>query len=232
MDKSASVVSALADIFVDPKKVFRAADGQKGWTLLPLFLVLGAALLMQVYYFSTIDVGWYFDHVILAVKPDIPDDARAHVTRTILMIQGSVLPTIMILIMLAILALYLFLVAKTSSPDDRKYGAWFKLVIWSTMPAVLASIAVMVNFALAANPQMVSPNDLQFFSVNALFTHIPIGQPGATLMDSLTPFTLWSIALMAVGLQVWTNRTFVRSLIIAAAPYIVVFGVMAISAFG
>ena len=234
MNQSNSILAGLTDIFVDPKKALTAADANKGWTLLPFLLVLGTSMLAQVYYFATVDIDWFADYMIaaqVAAGNEMPPEAASFFTRNTMMITSVVGVVIMISAILAIQALYLHLVAKTTTADDRKFGDWFKLSVWTAMPSVVIALAILINYALAGTTQF-APENLNFLSANALIAHIPPGQPGASFMDSLSLSMLWGLGLLALGLQLWTKRSFGKSLVIAVAPYVVIYGIWGAVAFG
>lgn len=230
--QSTSLMSGLIDIYVDPKKALSAADERSGWTMLPLALVLMVPAVMVAYYFQTVDFNWFIDQMAAASPEEFPEEAREFLSPTVMMTTGVIGATISGLVGVVLNGLYLHFLAKITTTDSRKYSAWFRLAVWAAMPAaIIGVLAALLNYMLAGTNQ-VGLDDLAFYSVNSLFTHIPMGQPGASVMNALTPFTLWTVALTGTGLHLWTGRTMGKSLILAAIPAIIVYSVWSVVSFG
>ena len=233
MNQSRSLSAALIDIHVDPKKALRTVEeGRRHWTWLPLILVLICPIAITGYYFATVDIAWLADTMLASAGTDVPPEAAQYMTRTMMMVSTFVSQTIVILLILGLMALYLHLVARVMTVDGHSYGKWFRLVVWASIPAsVIASLAMAVNYLASGTDQM-TPTQLNFFSANALITKIPAGMSGASMMETITPFTLWTIGLLALGISLWSRRSYGTSLLIALAPYIVIYGIWALLSFG
>jgi len=229
MEQSTSPFSALVDIITDPKKALAGAGENTGWLWLPLILIIAVPLLVTSYYFQTVDFDWFFDQMVATAAAqgnEIPAEAKDFLTPTTLTVGAIFGIAIVVPLVMAITALYLNLVNKSTSSDERGFGSWFALTAWAGMPSVLASLASLV-FYLTAGTNQISAEELQFFSANALITHYPTGHPMAAIMTAISPFLFWSIGLYTVGIMQWTKRTLVPSLIIAAIPTIAYLGIMA-----
>ena len=234
MSQSTSAASALIDIIADPRKALAAADANPGWLWPPLVLLIALPVMVAVYYFQTVDIDWMVDQIFAQASQageELPEEARSFMTRTTMTVSTVVAQSIIVPALLALLALYLHLVNKFSSADERGFKNWFALAVWAAFPVVLGSIATFIYY-LALGDNQISFEDLNFFSANSLFTHYGTGHPAATFMNTLTPFTFWSLGLLTLGLMQWTKRTLAGSLMVAAAPYVVVYGVWSFSAFG
>jgi len=234
MNQSSSAISALIDIIADPKKALAGADINAGWLWLPLILLITVPALVAVYYFQTVDIDWLADRILTqSAGPgnEIPEGAKDFLSRNTLTISAVVGQAIVVPIILLISALYLHLVNKFSSTDKRGFKNWFSLSVWTAFPGILAAIAALIYYLVLGENQ-IAFEDLNFFTANSLITHYAASHPAATFMNTLSPFTFWSIGLVTVGLMQWTKRTMTSALMIAAAPYVAIYGVWSFVAFG
>jgi len=229
MNQSTSQVSALVDIITDPKKALAGVGENPGWFLLPFLLVLGSAIALIVYYFQTVDFEWFKDQMMQAAAAkgqEMPPEALDMFSPTMMIVTSVVGTAIVLPVVMALTALFWNLVNKSTSSDERGFGSWFALTAWSAVPSILASIAALV-FYLMSGTNQIGLEELQFFSANALITHYPAGHSMATIMNTITPFLFWSLALSTLGIMQWTKRALIPSLIIAVIPTLVAFGIMA-----
>lgn len=231
MDQSSTITSCLVDIIADPKKSLRAVGQNKKWLWMPLILLIVIPISVTLYYFNTVDFDWLVDHIFASLDKDVPDEARDFMTRGMMISTTVASQVIFVPALLTLYGLYLHLVEKLSTSDERGFMSWFSLSVWTSFPSVLASVAMMIYYLTAGNNQ-VGFDELSFFSLNSLVTHYPMGHSAMSFMSSLTPFTAWNIGLVALGLMLWTKRTFLNSLIIATLPYAVVYGIWGFIAFG
>ena len=228
MNQSTSPVSALVDIITDPKKALAGAGENTKWLWLPLVLIIAVPLAMTSYYFQTVDFDWFFDQMVAAAAAqgnEMPAEARQYFTPTTMTAGAIAGIAVFAPLIMAITALYLNLVNKFTTNDERGFGSWFALSAWAGVPSILASLATLI-FYMVSGTNQISFEELQFFSANALFTHYPTGHPMAAIMTAITPFLFWSIGLYTIGIMQWTKRALLPSLIIAVIPTATYFGIM------
>lgn len=226
MEYSKSAVSGLVDIITDPSKALIAADREPKRLWLPFILAMIVPAILSVYYFSIVDMDWMFQQMQAAASvqgQELPDEMRDFFSSSIMMGGAVGASIVMAVLVTSISALYLLIVAKFSSEDKRSFGKWFSLSAWVSVPSTLAALLMIIYFATMGNSQM-GLEDISFFSANSLFAHYPEGSNEASFFGGITPFLFWSIGLLALGIKVWTGRTYAKSLLIAALPYVVVFG--------
>ncbi len=122
-------------------------------------------------------------------------------------------------------ALYYSLAGKVTNVE-RSFRHWLALAAWTAWPAllgVLASAAVL----LAADTNQLGLNDLAVLSLNELFFHVPMGDKGNTLLTTLTLLHPWMWWLSALGVRIWTGRSWVFSVIFALLPVALGYGIWA-----
>ena len=238
MNQSTSALSALVDIFVDPKKAIEGLDANPSWFWMPLILLIVVPTSAVIYYFYTIDILWVYDQGIIqtaALGIEIPEEAveqgRKEATASGMAIQNSIGTIIAPFVIYSIVALYYNIVNKFTMNDTRGFKNWFALAVYAHAPVILATIVAILYYGVIGDDQM-GLEEMQFFSANSLLTHLAANEAGSSLFGSITPFTFWTIGLFTVGLMTWTKRTLAKSLMITSAPYVAIYGVWAYIAFG
>ena len=74
-----------------------------------------------------------------------------------------------------------------------------------------------------------APQSLQVLSMNSLFIHASPGEPWYTWATSLSLVNFWMLFLMSIGFARWTGATMVQSTIIACTPWVLIFGIWALT---
>lgn len=226
MEYSNTAVSGLIDIITNPTKALLAADQKPRRMWLPFILAILISTVLSIYYFSVVDMDWMFQQLQTATEAkgqELPDEMREFFSSSTLMaaaIGGSI---VMVVLTNLITAFYLLMVAKFSTEDQRTFGKWFSLSVWTSFPITLSMVLMMLYFAVLGSSQ-IGFEDLSFFSINALVMHYPSGSTEAAFYSQITPFLFWVIGLLAMGLKLWTERTIGKSLIISAVPFVVIYG--------
>ena len=127
----------------------------------------------------------------------------------------------------ALLSGYYMLISKQDPDANYSYGAWYGFGVWSMMPMVISSLGVVALVLTASNNEL--PISLfNYASINQLFLGLELGDSFYNMMESLSIFSLWSIALVAIGLKCWTNFSFNKALLFAALPTIIIYSIWTI----
>lgn len=230
MDASTSVGKALLDIFVAPTQALRGARQHTQWFWLPLLLWLGSTIALIWFYYLNVDMNWLTQHLLSMSGKQLTQEQMEqigkHMTRTPMLIGGTVGAIVVPVVWNLLGALYLHIVDKSSVNAVGNYGKWFALLIWSSFPQILASIAAIINFATAAGP--IGPEQLSVTNLNSLLFHLPLTHSWAKLLGGLDITFFWTLGLAGLGVSLWTNRPYAKSLGIAAVPYIVIYGLWAL----
>jgi hypothetical protein len=130
-----------------------------------------------------------------------------------------------IAVMFALMGLYYWLASKVTGAALR-YRHGLSLTAWSSMPAVLGSVIALVG-ALTMAPQT-SMESLMLTHVDPLFVNLPAGAPGSRLAKAADLLSLWTLFLGALGWRVFTRSGWGQAILVAALPYVVIYGVMAL----
>jgi len=227
---SYSVFNAMTDIVASPGKALDEIKQHTSWLWWPLLIVMLSAVGMMIYFYSWVDFPWLVEETIR----QIPPENRAEGAETIRSFMSPSTTTwttvigvvIMSFIIYLVSAVYLHLANKLTTGADIGFGSWFSLSVWSSFVGVFGVIAGFIAIFMSASNQM-PQQDLAVTSFNNLFIHAAAGEPWFTWASSLTVINLWTIFLTGLGISRWTNSTMVKSMIIAALPWVLIFGIWA-----
>jgi hypothetical protein len=217
----------LIDIIAAPTAAF-ARLKEKPTVLFPLLLVLLTTASVQVGYVLLTDRGFLIDQQmeqVEAIYPSITaaqldqmaENLRASSTST-LVASALLNSTLIMLVILAVYALYLQIASKFSF-NDFGWKAWMSMVSWTTVPAVFGTLASWIVLLTNANGQ-VPMQDLNALNFSNLLGLDLDGGP----LFYLTPLYIWCFVLLALGYQQWTQKGLVSSTLTALGPYILIFG--------
>jgi hypothetical protein len=223
------VAQALPDlgrVIIEPAPTFaRLKEKPNGW--LPLLVSLLLSVAIMYWWTSTLDYGWFREHMI-AMRPDLKPEAQAAMAKflsptsmLVSTVGGAVIGT---LVMIALTAVY-FLIAARMIGNQIGYGKWFAFVAWSSVPRLL--VVPLMALQIATSHGQLAPEDLNMVSLNFLVFHLPPTNHWASILTSIDLAAFWTIALAAIGLKAWTGRPAGTCLTIAALPYVVIYGLWA-----
>ncbi|NOR18532.1 MAG: hypothetical protein GQ538_00410 [Xanthomonadales bacterium] len=229
-DNSYSVFNAMVDIVASPGKALDEIKQHTAWMWWPLLMTMALASGLMIYYYGWVDFEWLVEETIR----QIPAEDRAESAGAIRAFMSQSTSTwttvaallIMPLIIYTITATYLHLANKLTSGAEIGFGQWFSLSIWSSFVGVFGVLASFIMIMMAGSNQL-STQDLQVTSMNALFFHAAAGEPWFTWASTLNLVNFWTIFLMSTGIARWTGASMVKSTMIAAMPWVLIFGIWA-----
>lgn len=205
--------------------------------LFPLLVAMLLSAAMIYWYYSTVDFEWLkhqlFDNAPQMQKLSAEQRAKAmnFMSRNAMMWSGIIGAFIVIGVMFVLSATYL-LVAGNVSGVRYRFQQWFALACWTALPPILLGIVISVVMRLISNDtSQLTPDSLRPLSLNELFFHRAMGEPGQSLLASFDLLSLWSMGLMVLGVRLWSQRSWLFALIFALSPYVVIYGVWAFFAF-
>jgi hypothetical protein len=232
MENNASAIGSLLNVFVDPRKTLTDVRGHNGWLWYPLLLVILVYAVLQVWYAKQVDVAWFADQTLAPSAANMTADqlraAQGRFTPGSMMFFG-VLGTAFLVVWYLLQALYFFFAAKVGGYQQQGYGAWLSFISWTSFPAILGMLASLI-FMLTTSSRQISPVDIDVTSLNTLLFHVPYAHKGQFIASSLRITTLWSWALMTVGISAWTGKSLGRSAVVVLLPYAVLYVVFVLIA--
>jgi hypothetical protein len=235
MTASTSTAGVLSNIFTAPQAAFAAIkERPRPW--LPLLLIIVSICAVQFTYMQAVDLPWLIDNQLAA--SDVPAaqreqavDAALQLSPTLYGVFAAVPSAMIILIVYALIALY-YTGVSFASNDGVKFGQWFGLIAWTSLPAVFGQIASLVNLAVV-DARFLPAQQLNPLSFSSLFA---IDPTGATFVESillsLDVTTLWSTVLQIFGYQAFTQSSIVKAAIVVLGPLALIVLVGSLSALG
>ena len=224
---NASAFGSLVNIFLEPTKTLGDLREHASWWWLPTLLILVLSMLFQVWYANRVDIAWFADQTLAPQAANMTADqlraAHDRFTPTSMMVFG-VIGSVFLVVWYLIQALYFFFAAKVGGWQQQGYGNWFNFIAWTSLPGVIGFVAT-AAYMLSTSSRQISPVDIDVSSLNTLLIHIPYAHSGQALAQSLRITTLWSWALMVIGVSAWTGKDMVKSAIATLTPYILCYAI-------
>ena len=229
---SYSVFNAMVDIVASPGKALDEIKQHTSWLWWPLLITVLAACGMMVYYFNWVDFPWLVDETIRGVpvenRAESEDAIRNFMQPGRSTWTAVIAIVIMSLVIYAIQAVYLHLANKLVTGAEIGYGQWFSFSVWTAFVGIFGVLAAFATIFMADSNQL-SQQGLQVLSLNSLLIHAAPGDPWFTWASSLTLINFWTLFLMSIGFARWTGASIVKSSIIACLPWVLIFGIWALT---
>jgi Yip1 domain len=194
----------------------------------PLLLLIISSGVLVAWYYSIVDLPWFLDQT-LGANERIAQMSEAQRSRAIgVMSRGMLLTSsligglISVVGLKALQALY-YVLADRITNLRLTFKHWFALACWTSMPAVIVSVASLL-ILLTSSTNQISASALSPLSLNELFFHLPMGASGSTLLTSLTLIHPWMWWLTALAVRLWTGRSWMFSAGFVLLPVILLCG--------
>lgn len=232
MNKPYGIGQVLVDIIAAPSKALDEIKHRVGWLWVPLFIVILLVTASQVIYTLWVDLDWLVDQAVAAAMagggdPAVEQAIHQWMQPNTLLITAVLGILLMVPLIHLIQAIYLHLVNKLLGNPDLRFGQWFALSVWSAFPMIFQSLAAFGVMALAAD-RRVSQEELAPLSLQSLFIRAEPGTSWAAWGSAIDLIMLWVIGLLALGIMRWTGASALKGIIIAAVPYVLIFGAWAL----
>lgn len=230
--KTYTVFNAMVDIVAAPGKAFEEVRQHTAWLWWPLLISILLTAAMFVYYYNWVDFAWVVDETIRRLPAENRSESEGMIrqfmqpgrTMWITVIGVVVISPVIYIVQ----ALYLHLANKLVAGSDIGFGSWFSFTAWAYFVSVFGALAGFVAMLMADNNQLMQ-EALAVLSLNALLVHASYDEPWFTWANSLTLINFWTIALIAVGFARWTGSGGLKSAIVAALPFVLIFGIWALT---
>ncbi|MDQ2641912.1 MAG: YIP1 family protein [Pseudomonadota bacterium] len=223
----------LQGLIFEPRRAFAELDARpRFWWPLLVMMLLQAGL--ALWYVMFVDMEWLVDQQVRATSlgANLTDAEITRMARTAADQAGfraglaAVVGAIALALMTLISALYLLLATKITGLE-RSFRHWFALAAWCTVPVMLASTLLAGLALLTASNNQVAQAALQPLSLNELAFHLEPGAKGYSLFSNVNLLQLVSVYLTAMGLKVWAGRSWTYCIVVAALPFVLVYGIWA-----
>jgi Yip1 domain len=225
-----AMLSAMA---FEPRRAWQEL-GTKPTVWFPLLLLLLSIAGLMLWYYQVVDIPWLMEATLRA-SPRTRQMSEVQITQLAqsmtpqAVLWSSVIGGAFVILILRLLeALYYSLAGKITNVQ-RSYKHWLSLACWSSLPQVLAVIPSMIVLLTASTNQL-DQNALQPLSLNALFFHRTMAEPGFQMLTSTNLLHVWSLFLPILGVKVWSGRSWLFSAVFALLPWALFVGIWALFA--
>jgi hypothetical protein len=229
MKMSANPLQACLDTLLSPSVAFDTIKEKKGWSWLPFILLISSTLALFFYYFNSVDFVWLKELMLnqaAASKPMTDDELKAigsFYKKDTMLWTTAIGGTLAFVVINMLTAVYYHIATKVSAGSEYKFTQWYGFTWWVSFPVIVSTLlsGLVIFFATDG---MVSMQDLQPTSFNSLLFSVDASNAWYGLLEAINLFTFWTIAVASIGLRSWLNIESKKSLIIAATPQIIIFG--------
>jgi len=229
-DKTYSVFNAMTDIIASPGKALGEVKQHTSWLWWPLLISVALAMGVFAYYYSWVDFPWLVEETIRGIPAENRAESAEAIRQFMKPGQTMWITLISILVITFIIyliqAVYFHLANKMTSGAEIGFGQWFSFSVWISFINIFGSLAALAMILMADSNQLASTS-LQPLSLNALLLHASPGDTWHTWASSLSLLSFWTIFLAATGFGRWTGASTVKSWVIAALPWVLIFGIWA-----
>lgn len=230
-DSTYTVFNAMADIVASPGKALDEIRPHTSWLWWPLLVSILLASGLFIYYYSWVDFPWLVEETIRQTPVDVRLEREDAIRQFMqpgrsmwMTVAGIVIGSLAIY---AIQAIYLHLANKLLTGAEIRFGGWFSFCVWTNFVAVFGTLAGFATILMADSNQL-STQSLTVLSMNALLVHADAGDAWFTWANALNLVHFWIIALMGIGFARWTNASLLKSTVVAALPWVLIFGLWAL----
>ncbi len=231
-ENSYTVFNAMTDIVASPGKALDEIKHHTSWLWWPLLISILLGCGLMAYYYNWVDFEWLVEETIRQVpaeyRAERADAIRSFMSPSVSMWTTIAAIVIMTLVIYAIQSVYLHLANKLITGAEIGYGQWFSFSTWTAFVGVFGALAAFV-LLLMSDTNQVPQQDLQVLSLNSLLFHAQAGDPWFTWASSLSLIHFWTLFLMSIGYARWTGASLMKSSIIACLPWVLIFGIWALT---
>ena len=232
-DSSYSMFNAMVDIVAAPGKALDEIKSHTSWLWWPLLISMLLASGLMLYYYNWVDFPWLIEETIRQLPAEDRAEA-ADVIQEFMSVGTSSWATVIAIVVMSLViytiqATYLHLANKLTAGSKIGFGQWFSLSVWTAFVGVFGALAAFVVIFMADSNQLAAEK-LQVLSLNSLLIHASAGDSLFTWANSISLVSIWTIVLISIGYARWTGAEIVKSSIIAALPWVLIFGVWGLMA--
>ena len=230
--KPAGLINTATNILLSPGEAFTELQ-QRPSKLFPLALIIPSTMAVMFWYFSIVDFDWFIDATLAEANLDgeqleVARESMASMSQTTFKMFGVLGSAIGTLAIYVLQSGYLSLISAITG-SGQKFGNWFSLVLWSSLPYILSIVGMVTTIALSPNGQL-SSYDLDPLTLANLGMQSSNGSL-TSMFNALSLPMLWGMVLIVMGYRQWLNCSLLKAMAVVLAPYLLLMGVWAYFAF-
>ena len=227
-------MNAFIQIFTDPRAVFDAQRDDSSW-LIPALVILafmilaGLAIALTVYTEAQLEA--MIEQMEESGSPQAEIDkvrTQAELVRTVganpIVSIGVSLLGISVAFALVVLAhaVYYLIIGKILK-TEYEFADWLAFSVWGRMPAIVGAVVIILAVLLMSQQLNATAYNLLAFSNWVTLPNqdsLVLGQ----FVQTLDLIVIWTIAIMTIGYNSWTEKGYGVSFAVVALPYVAIYG--------
>lgn len=215
-------------LFTEPRRAFDAIAERPRW-LFPLLVLILSSLVVLAWYYSRVDFAWLIDQQLnasprTANMTEEQRQAAAQFTKPGVMISISLIGVIVVTVLVRVLEAVWYVLAAKVGNVERSFRHWLSFACWTSLPQVIGVVPAMLVMMTATTTQM-DPGAITPLSLNELFFHRGMAEPGYSFLANLSVLSLVGLGLAVFGLHHWTRRSWLFSAIFVLLPPVLIYGI-------
>jgi len=224
-----SPIATAINILAAPAEAFKTLQA-KPTVLFPLAIIALSTIVIQIWYFSILDMAWFADDIIANFGDGFSEEQAEGVrdlytgrSQNVMALTAGIGGAVSLVVLYLLQAGYLTLTSALGG-DGYRFKNWFSLVCWTSLPYLLSVIGMAVTIALSPNGQL-SAFDLDPLSLANLGMNAGGNSTLQSLFTTVSLTMLWSLGLVVLGYKQWLNASWLKSVLVVTAPYLLIFGI-------
>lgn len=233
-------MNAMIEIFTNPGNVFEAQKEDSSW-LMPALVILGVTILSSIAVYMNMDLGGAMQAQIentvkmletSGAPQETIDQTRMQMEQAtavqanpLMAIGGQVLGVLIMFFVVVLLHAVYYLIVGKILKADFDFSDWLAFSVWGRMPWVVGGILILIA-AFVMDPQS-APEKYNWL---AFSNYVDLPNQGVMVLGEFVKtvdlIVLWTIAVMTIGFNNWTEKGIATSLAVVAAPYVVIYGLL------
>ena len=222
---------ALQAIVLKPNPVFARLKNAHNWSWVAFVVVIFLSVLPTWLYFNMVDMDWYANMIVELQSPDVSpaekDMARQMMMQENIAFFSAFVLAVWIAAVYAVFALYLHKMAQMDEENLLSFGDWYGFMWWATLPVAFVGAITALILVVAGGPET-SPALLSPLALSTLLG-LSMDSNWFSWAQGIGLDTIWVVYLIAVGLSQWTRLPTKHCFIIAAAPFVIIWGLWALA---
>lgn len=231
----------LIQIFTNPRGVFQRQEEDEASWLLPALVILVFSIASAIAVSQATDLEAATTEALeqqfkmmeeQGTPPEVIEQTRAQMESAVGAVQSPIavfgfaaLGVVLVFsVVVLIHALYFLIVGKIMRVD-LSFVDWLALSCWGRMPMVIGAIVLII-----ATLTMSTQTDPNNFNLLAFANWVSLPNMDHMFLGdsvrSLDVFVIWSIVIMTIGFQQWTEKSLGVSAAVVAVPYVLIYGAL------
>lgn len=214
----------LIAFFIDPQRAYTELKEKPNFWFPLLAITLTTAAIMAWYY-AIVDLPWLIDRILSSEAnqdPKAKEMMASHMTRGAMLGSSAGGILVIVPVIYLLYSLYYLLAGKMLNTGVG-FKVWFSFTCWSSVPALLSVLLMIVQILGAENGQ-VAQEQLDITSINFLFTQLPPSHKWASFFSHINLSAIWSMVLAIIGWRIWSGRSWATAALVVMLPYVLIYG--------